>query len=274
LLIQIIHRKAALLLAEEERTLSVMRHIALAIPTGDRWHPIFARYLGQIADRVRGFGGDPERIDPSPDGEGKGVIAPPAVERFFIGFFSHGGIASVKNFPGRFVSPADNYAYKQSEIAYEYYLHTTRPPAKGFVQGQRNPPDQDDAKIPGDLRRMAWNVDDATGLVLLNTSYQLSVPPFTETPTNDGCVKVYAVGQRASVGQRARFYYNGAPNMDPKVVREIQQALADRGHDPGPIDGFYGEKTARAVVSFQLANGLVADGEVGPKTAEALGIEL
>jgi Putative peptidoglycan binding domain len=110
---------------------------------------------------------------------------------------------------------------------------------------------------------MAWNVNDATGLVSLNTSYQLSVPPFTETPTNDACVKVYAVGQRASVGQHARFYYNGPPNMDPKAVREIQQALADRGHNPGPIDGFYGEKTVRAVVSFQLAHGFVADGEVG-----------
>lgn len=61
---------ASVLLAEEERTLSVMRHIAEAIPAGDRWYPVFQRYVGQIADRVRGFGGDPDQITPSPDGTG------------------------------------------------------------------------------------------------------------------------------------------------------------------------------------------------------------
>jgi hypothetical protein len=60
--------KASLLLAEEERTLSVMRHIALAIPPDDRWHPIFARYLAHLAERVRGFGGNPDRVPPSPHG--------------------------------------------------------------------------------------------------------------------------------------------------------------------------------------------------------------
>lgn len=58
------------LLREEARTLSVLRHIALAIPVADRWHPVFQRYVGQISDRVREFGGDPDRVTPSPDGTG------------------------------------------------------------------------------------------------------------------------------------------------------------------------------------------------------------
>jgi hypothetical protein len=61
--------KAALLLAEEKRTLSVMRHIALAIPPDDRWHPIFVRYLRHLAERVHGFGGNPDRVEPSPSGD-------------------------------------------------------------------------------------------------------------------------------------------------------------------------------------------------------------
>lgn len=60
----------AVLLEPEIRKLSVLRHIARAIPSDDQWRPVFDRYLGQIADRVRGFGGDPDVVEPSPDGTG------------------------------------------------------------------------------------------------------------------------------------------------------------------------------------------------------------
>ena len=93
-------------------------------------------------------------------------------------------------------------------------------------------------------------------------------------PTSDGCVKVYAVCQRGGTGQHAPVYYIGAPNMDPNVVRQIQQALSARGVDPGPIDGDYGPKTAKAVFDFQATNGLLSNGEVGPQTAQALDVQL
>jgi len=60
------------LLDEEFRLLSVLRHIDSTITATDRWKPVFARYLGQIADRVRGFGGNPDEARPSPDGSGAG----------------------------------------------------------------------------------------------------------------------------------------------------------------------------------------------------------
>jgi lysozyme family protein len=59
------------------------------------------------------------------------------------------------------------------------------------------------------------------------------------------------------------------PNPDPRVT-EIQLALEAKGFDPGPIDGLYGEQTQAAVASFQAANGLIVDGEVGPQTRETL----
>jgi N-acetylmuramoyl-L-alanine amidase len=74
--------------------------------------------------------------------------------------------------------------------------------------------------------------------------------------------------------QPSKIYYIGAPNMDPKVVRDIQLGLFDAGFDPGPIDGVYGAKTAAAVGAFQQTKGLVMDGEVGPQTAKELGIKL
>jgi Domain of unknown function (DUF1929) len=63
-------RSAAEILPNEIRKLAVFRHVARAIPFGNRWHPVWQRYLGEIEDRVRGLGGDPEAVRPSPTGEG------------------------------------------------------------------------------------------------------------------------------------------------------------------------------------------------------------
>ena len=60
------------LLATETRKLSVLRHIGGSIPPANRWAPVFARYLDEIADRVRAFGGDPDKVAASPKGNGGG----------------------------------------------------------------------------------------------------------------------------------------------------------------------------------------------------------
>jgi len=55
-------------------------------------------------------------------------------------------------------------------------------------------------------------------------------------------------------------------------VKEIQRRLRDWGYYKGPVDGKYGEATRAAVILFQKKHGLTADGIVGAKTAEKLGI--
>jgi peptidoglycan hydrolase-like protein with peptidoglycan-binding domain len=50
------------------------------------------------------------------------------------------------------------------------------------------------------------------------------------------------------------------------MVRQIQQALGITA------DGVFGPKTEQAVIKFQSQNNLVADGVVGRKTLEVLGI--
>jgi hypothetical protein len=72
------------LLKPEIRKLSVLRHIARSIPQDDQWHHVFVRYLDQIADRVRGFGGDPDRVAPSPDGSGRDEAAERCARRGWI----------------------------------------------------------------------------------------------------------------------------------------------------------------------------------------------
>lgn len=70
------------------------------------------------------------------------------------------------------------------------------------------------------------------------------------------------------------IYHINAPNVDLSAVRDIQRALAVFGIDPGPVDGIYGPKTTAAVAAFQQLKGLVVDGEVGPVTAQALGVNI
>lgn len=65
-----------------------------------------------------------------------------------------------------------------------------------------------------------------------------------------------------------------SPLMRGDVVRAVQEALARQSIDPGTVDGLYGAQTAAAVNAFQIAHGLVPDGEVGTETAEALGVTL
>ncbi len=51
---------------------------------------------------------------------------------------------------------------------------------------------------------------------------------------------------------------------------EIQTALKNAGFYSGKVDGNIGQKSKKAIENFQSANGLKADGKVGPKTWEAL----
>src|SRR5215203_2824172 len=55
-------------------------------------------------------------------------------------------------------------------------------------------------------------------------------------------------------------------------IKDVQQELARRGYDPGPIDGIMGPLTRKAIIEFQDISGIDVKwpGTVGPKTLEAL----
>ena len=57
---------------------------------------------------------------------------------------------------------------------------------------------------------------------------------------------------------------------DPAIVQQLQQALSSAGYDPGSADATFGPQREAAVVAFQPAKGLTAEGTVGPLTASAL----
>lgn len=55
-------------------------------------------------------------------------------------------------------------------------------------------------------------------------------------------------------------------------VKQIQTKLRDLGYYKGSIDSIFGSKTRDAVLRFQRAKGLTADGIAGTKTLKALGV--
>jgi peptidoglycan hydrolase-like protein with peptidoglycan-binding domain len=57
------------------------------------------------------------------------------------------------------------------------------------------------------------------------------------------------------------------------TVRDAQQALKDKGYDPGPIDGIDGPLTEAAVRNYQQKQSLNDDGRLGPKTLDSLGVK-
>jgi len=59
---------AEVMLFPEENTLAIMKWRLQQVPPGNRWYPVLKRYISFIADRVKGLGGDPDAIPPSPDG--------------------------------------------------------------------------------------------------------------------------------------------------------------------------------------------------------------
>ena len=61
-----------------------------------------------------------------------------------------------------------------------------------------------------------------------------------------------------------------SPLMYGEDIRAVQNKLNSLGYNAGTADGYYGNDTRTAVISFQTAMGIDIDGEVGPTTWKTL----
>lgn len=56
-------------------------------------------------------------------------------------------------------------------------------------------------------------------------------------------------------------------------VKAAQEALRDKGFDPGPVDGVMGPQTRKAVMDFQRKEGLKTTGRLDVATSSRLGMQ-
>ena len=52
--------------------------------------------------------------------------------------------------------------------------------------------------------------------------------------------------------------------------KAVQRALRERGHDPGPVDGLWGTRSADALKAFQASQGLRTTGRIDPTIVDSL----
>jgi peptidoglycan hydrolase-like protein with peptidoglycan-binding domain len=65
----------------------------------------------------------------------------------------------------------------------------------------------------------------------------------------------------------------GMAGMSQEKIKRVEEALQERGHNPGRIDGFVDEQTLNALREFQKLNHLSVTGVLDEQTAEKLGID-
>ena len=92
--------------------------------------------------------------------------------------------------------------------------------------------------------------------------------------TKDAAVKVGdRIGDKAKdLKDRMLGRTSEGPGARHQDVRAAQQALKDKGHDPGMIDGRMGVRTRAAVNDYQRAEGLTVTGRLDDDTRAGLGV--
>jgi hyperosmotically inducible protein len=91
--------------------------------------------------------------------------------------------------------------------------------------------------------------------------------------TYDPANRAISPAPRSSKGAAVHASKVGASRSHAQVMA-FQQALKDKGFDPGPIDGTVGPKTTAAVRAYQKAEHLTMTGEMNPDTAAKLGVKV
>ncbi|OYE01200.1 glyoxal oxidase [Nostoc sp. 'Peltigera membranacea cyanobiont' 232] len=69
----------AKLLTGDRDQIAILKHIHSVTSSSDRWYLVLTRMIAQLSDRVRGFGGNPGSIPPSPWGAGPHAPVPVGV---------------------------------------------------------------------------------------------------------------------------------------------------------------------------------------------------
>jgi His-Xaa-Ser repeat protein HxsA len=103
------------------------------------------------------------------------------------------------------------------------------------------------------------------------TSPSASTPSASPgTSTTDGA-KSDTMKSDTMKSEKGRM--GAAAGGNREQVKAVQQALKDKGHDPGTVDGVMGPKTRGALKDFQKKEGIKDTGRLDQETMTKLGVE-
>ncbi|MBX6744336.1 MAG: peptidoglycan-binding protein [Acetobacteraceae bacterium] len=109
----------------------------------------------------------------------------------------------------------------------------------------------------------------ATGAATSPSQVNLGEPPWSNPDTRVPGVREGRTGRQYSSNSR---YYGSSGRYGSRTVHDAQQALQQRGFNPGPIDGRWGPQTANAVEDFQRANNMQVTGRLDSQVLQALNV--
>lgn len=96
---------------------------------------------------------------------------------------------------------------------------------------------------------------------------------FAQSTTGTPMMGIGSTTGTSSMGSGTSSTTSGAMASDPARVRQVQQALMDKGiSNGGVVDGFWGARSTAALREFQRQQNLPVTGQIDSATTSALGL--
>jgi len=138
-------------------------------------------------------------------------------------------------------------------------------PATGSGGSTASPAPTPSATQPGAITPVPGTAAGTTGKAQPGASMGRSGPSAPGT----GSMPSASGGSMSSTPKSGTSMHGGAGS---EQVKSVQQALQDKGMDPGPVDGIMGPKTMAALKAFQKDQQLTENGKLDDQTREKLGV--
>ncbi len=174
---------------------------------------------------------------------------------------------------GRVGAHGLRYAAPTAEAVGEPTAEAVEPPGDGFLAGRALGPRELKFIAAGVVVLVLVLAGLAVGGVFSGSKKHPASPPTTaSTPTTTANrVTTTAPSKATSPPVLPVPTAKLQAGSQGTQVKQLQRALAHLGYAPGTVDGDFGPVTEAAVMRFQTAAKLDADGVVGPLTLAALG---
>jgi peptidoglycan hydrolase-like protein with peptidoglycan-binding domain len=102
---------------------------------------------------------------------------------------------------------------------------------------------------------------------------QKPTDPPVSSSQQPGTSSKSGISRSEGTGMQAGTESRGAGKWSKDKVKAIQEALKNKGFDPGAADGVVGPRTGQALREFQKSQNLQVTGRIDDKTASALGVD-